>query len=149
MTNNAGATFTINKSYVTFAGTFLNNGTLVSDPSTVIFDGIFSGGGTITGSAGDKWEFLGAGANTINLDGKTIDITTLVLGQGVTLNITDGSLTVTTLFDPTGTLSGITGTGAFIAHSYGTLSTVPIPGAIWLLASGLAGLISLRRRIVR
>jgi hypothetical protein len=146
VTNNAGATFTINNSYVTFADTFLNNGTLVSDPSTIIFDGIFTGGGTIAGSAGDKWEFLGAGANTINLGGKAIDIGTLILGPGVTLSITDGTLTVNTLIDPTGSDYGIT--GSLIAGSYGTLGAVPIPGAILLLAPGLACLVSLRRRIV-
>ena len=145
--NNAGATFTINQSKVTFNSTVVNNGTWITDPSTIIFHGIFTGQtGTMTGSTGDTWEFLGSGANTINLGGKPINITTLVLGQGVTLNITDGSLTVNTLIDPTGTLSGITGTGAFSATNYSTLSAVPIPGAIWLLGSGLAGLIPLRRR---
>jgi hypothetical protein len=145
--NNAGATFTINQSKVTFNSPVVNNGTWITDPSTIIFHGIFTGQtGTMTGSTGDTWEFLGSGANTINLGGKPINITTLVLGQGVTLNITDGSLTVNTLIDPTGTLSGITGTGAFSATNYSTLSAVPIPGAIWLLGSGLAGLIPLRRR---
>jgi len=145
VTNNAGATFTIQDSYVSFAGTFTNNGTLVSDPSTIVFDALFTGGGTVTPSAGDTYEFLGSGANTINLGGKAIDIAALVLGQGATLNITDGSLTVNELIDPTGTDTGITGT--FTAESYGTLTSTPIPGALWLVAPGLACLALLRRRI--
>lgn len=124
VTNSEGATFTISKSYVTFEGTVTNNGTWVSDPSTVIFDGIFNGqNGTITGSIGDTYEFLGAGANTINLGGQAITISTLILGQGATLNITDGSLTVNELIDPTGTDSGIT--GAFTAKSYGIQTPIP------------------------
>ena len=143
VTNNSGATFTIDGSYVTFAGTFTNNGTLVSDPSTIIFDALFTGTGTITPSAGDTYEFLGVGANTIKLGGKSIDIATLILGQGATLNITDGSLTVNELIDPTGSDTGITGT--FTADSYGMSTSLPggtptpLPGAILLLGSGLAG----------
>ncbi len=144
VTNNAGATFTIDNSYVTFNGPVVNNGTWITDPSTVIFKGIFTGqNGTITGSPGDTYEFLGSGANTINLGGNAITITTLVLGPGVTLNITDGSLTVTTLFDPTGSNPGIPG---LTATNYSMFSAVPIPSAILLFGPGLVGLAAIRRR---
>ena len=144
--NNSGATFTINNSNVTFQSTFLNYGALVTDPSTVIFKGIYTSqnGGTIFGSSGDTWEFLGAGANTVDLGGKTVNLAALVLGPGVTLNVTDGSLIVNYLSDPTGSNTGIT--GVFTATGYGKLDTVPLPSALWLFAPGLAGLISLRRR---
>ena len=144
VTNNAGATFTINNSQVTFQGTFLNNGALVTDPSTIVFDGIFtSDGGTITGSAGDTYEFLGSGANTINLGGNAFTIKTLILGQGATLNIADGSLTVATLIDPTGSDPGIPG---LTATNYSMFSAVPIPSAILLFGPGLVGLAAIRRR---
>jgi hypothetical protein len=146
--NNAGATFVISQSNVTFNGSVTNIGRWITDPSTIIFKGIFTGqNGTITGSPGDTYEFLGSGTNTINLGGSTVSIGTLILGPGVTLNVTDGLLTVTTLFDPTGSNTGVTGN--FIATGYGTLSSVPIPGAILLLAPGLACLVALRRRIAR
>ncbi len=146
VTNNAGGIFTVNGSNVTFQGTFLNYGNLVSDPSTIIFKGIFTGGGTITASSGDTYEFVGAGDNTINLGPGGLTITNLILGPGVTLTLTGGgSLTVTTLTDPTGTDSGITGN--FSAANYGKFSAVPIPGAIVLLGPGLLALVGLRRRL--
>ena len=80
VTNNTGGIFTVNGSNVTFQGTFLNYGNLVSDPSTIIFKGIFTGGGTITASSGDTYEFLGAGDNTINLGPGGLTITNLISG---------------------------------------------------------------------
>jgi hypothetical protein len=85
-----------------------------------------------------------SGTNTMSLGGLSWYIETLILGQGANLNITDGTLNIGTLIDPTGSNSGITGN--FTVNTYGTLNAVPIPGAIMLLAPGLIGLARIRRR---
>jgi hypothetical protein len=144
--NNAEASFTITNSTVNFEAGVTNNGTWITDPSTVIFNGAFTSTGSFSASSTDTYEFLGpAGTiDAINLGGKTVTIATLDLESGVTLDVTDGTLIATSLFDSTGTNPHIPNvTGA----SYGIFNPVPVPGALWLLAPGLAALAGIRRRI--
>ena len=116
-----------------FTGGFTNNGTFISDPSTIIFKGNFTGTGTVQASTGDTYEFLGTGTDIFNLGSSNLTIASLIIGPGVTLDITGtGSLT----FGGTTLRSG----------DY-TGSAVPIPATILLLAPGLACLARFRRRL--
>ena len=154
LTNNSGATFTINGSHVTFQGAFVNYGNLVSDPSTIIFGSTFTGGtiGTITASNGDTYEFLGSvtGPVIFNVGTAGVTLPELLLGNGVTLDlevIGGGKLTINDLIDSSGSGLDITGdTTDLNVTSYGSSNPVPIPGALVLLGSGFAAFISARRR---
>lgn len=144
-TNAAGATFSGINSTVTIGGNVTNQGTWFIDPSTFIFNGNFTNTGTITTDKGDTFEFLTPSGTTtanltIDLGGITLPIGALIIGQGVTLTVTDGTLTYTALTEPTA-LSITTGSGGSISQS-----AVPIPGAILLFAPGLVGLAAIRKR---
>jgi hypothetical protein len=85
-----------------------------------------------------------SGINTMNLGGQSWYIGTVILGQGASLNVTNGTLNIDTLIDPTGSDSGVT--GDFTVNTYGALNPAPIPSVILLLAPSLVGLAAVRRR---
>ncbi len=143
VTNNIGAIFRIEHSTVTFNGDVANYGDWVVDPSTITFTGNFINDGDISATSKDTFEFLGqpGSTQTFNLGGDNLAILSLIIGPGVTLDLTGGgSLTI----------GGITEeSGASIVTSDDTTyttSAVPIPGALWLLLPGLACAAGLRKK---
>jgi hypothetical protein len=68
-------------------------------------------------------------------DGVLANLNLSVLGLGLwTLELTDLAF-------------GAGGTSVDVTADNGSVSTVPIPAAVWLLSGGLAGLMALRRRM--
>jgi hypothetical protein len=65
VTNESGATFTTMNANVTFSGTFTNNGTYISEPSTQSFNTLVIGpSGSLAGGSGDIFDVTGNVVNT-------------------------------------------------------------------------------------
>ena len=77
--------------------------------------------------------------------------------EGTVINLDNASILATLLFyyDANGNTNSMFASGSVtnptgftIATASGTFSKTPIPGAIWLLGSGLVGLFGMRRRFL-
>ena len=152
--NSALGTFHLTDTSATFLGAVINNGTWITDPSSLTFDSSFTinPGGSVTAN-GDTYTILGTftdsgtliveGKVQINLEGSGSSVGTLVIEPDGSLIIAGNSLDI----------AGSTyGPGDYVENGQGWLSPlnpVPIPGAIWLLVSGLAGFAAMRRRFKR
>jgi hypothetical protein len=148
-TNALGATFSGINSTVTIVGNVTNQGQWFIDPSTFIFNGNFTNSGTLTTSGGDTFEFLGAGTHYLNLGTAGLTLGNLILGAGVTLDVTgSGTLDVTNFIEGTGATLVSTADSSGIKPDFipKNTSTVPIPGGLILLAPGLLALVGIRRR---
>ncbi len=84
-------------------------------------------------------EVLGGGS--LNFTGSSLYINNLVLSTGSTINLGGINLYYSTLTNLGGTLSG----GQLLQVA--DISQVPEPGTVLFLATGLAGLVGLRKRL--
>ncbi len=130
--NNLNGIFNIMDSTVTFEGLVTNQGIWNIDPSTITLDDGYAGGGSLN--------FLGPGTDILNLNGNET-IASLFIANGAILDITGGSLTV-----GPGAGAPTLSPGEWVENA-GRFSSVPVPGAVWLLVPGLACLAGFRRRI--
>jgi hypothetical protein len=137
-----GGTFKVTDTNVTYTGTFTNNGSYISDPSTSHFtDLIITPTGSLQGGAGDKFivggtldnnstqtgawdtrlatlEFSGNGLHTANFGNSSVFLWgNLLLDTGVQLNLTsDLFVSTLNLTDGLGQLLTILDTGNYKIH---------------------------------
>lgn len=140
-----------------------HNINFVADGDTVTLDGytlVFDyTGANLTSGTETPPSPLSALLGPYNDTGGTVNFTATTLGAGATLSTDqtlatftfDGDATLTWNIANAGFLVTINGgtelSGAnFQLTSANTISPVPLPGAVWLLGSGLVGLFGLRRR---
>ncbi len=129
--------------------------TVTLDGYTLVFDYT---GANLTSGIETPPSPLSALLGPYNDTGGTVNFTATTFGTGATLS-TDQTLATFT-FDGDATLTWNLGSQAFLVTVNGTefsgadfqltsantISPVPLPGAVWLLGSGLIGLFGLRRR---
>jgi hypothetical protein len=151
--------FSINNAKLVVNGSFINNGTFSGlngeldvfgdvknlgtwwSDFTYDIKGNFTNSGTLTSSSQDIWQFSGTGTQIFDLGNTNLTIGSLFIAPGVVLDLIDGTLTV-------GGGPALL-PGNYIEDANGRIisSTVPIPGAVWLLGAGLAGLVGFRRKL--
>jgi len=106
---------------VNWAGVFINNGVYESDPSDNFFETVvIDGEGSFIGGPDDRF---------------FVDM--LILEMGSTLILDGVQFIYKDLIDEGGTVKLLGGA---------EISQVPIPGAVWLLGSGLIGIVGFRRK---
>ena len=135
----------------------------IAGPDTVVFDGYqlifdYSGANLISGVETPPAPLF-ALFGPYNDTGSMVDFTAATFASGPTLSVDwtlanfmfDGPATISwNHMNPSFlvTLAGVEMTGADLnaAGNLANTSAVPIPGAVWLLGSGLAGMVAMRRK---